>query len=212
MEKRILIFTGGQLGEWALEVIEAGDLVIGVDRGAWYLWQHGVIPDHAFGDFDSVSQEELSLLQKEIHHLVSCDPIMKDLTDTEMAFRWAILQQPSEIILLGATGSRFDHSLANVHLLYKGLEADIPCRIIDTNNEIRVISQTTKMRKGRFTHVSLLPLSMQVTGITLEGFLYPLNNATLCIGQSLGVSNIIVKEEGSISLSTGYLLVIQSKD
>jgi thiamine pyrophosphokinase len=52
---------------------------------------------------------------------MDCDPIYKDLTDTEMALTWAIQQQAEEIILLGVTGTRFDHTLANVHLLRSSL-------------------------------------------------------------------------------------------
>jgi thiamine pyrophosphokinase len=209
---RILIFTGGQLGEWALEEMNSDDFIIGVDRGALFLIQHGITPQRAIGDFDSVSKEEFSLLESKITTVISCDPIMKDLTDTEMALNWSLEQEPREIVLLGATGSRFDHTLANVHLLYKGLKAGITCRIIDKNNEIRLINRSATLTKTHFTHVSLLPLSSEVTGITLHGFLYPLRQARLTIGQSLGISNILQEKTGTIELTSGELLVIQSMD
>lgn len=210
--KRIIIVTGGTLGDWALGVIQKNDILVGSDRGALYLIQHGYKPHISLGDFDSVTAEELSLIRSSSLSFIECDPVYKDLTDTEMAFNWALAEQPEQIVLLGALGTRFDHSLANVHLLRKGTELGISCSIIDSNNQILVMNQPTRIECGSYTHISLLPLSLEVTGITLHGFAYPLHEATLEIGQSLGISNILQAPEGLIELQTGLLLVIQSKD
>jgi thiamine pyrophosphokinase len=53
---------------------------------------------------------------------------------------------------------------------------------------------------------------VEVTGITLRGFQYPLTDATLTIGQSLGISNVLLEPEGTITIKEGLLLVIQSSD
>lgn len=209
---RILIFTGGNIGLWALDQIKKGDKLIGVDRGALFLIQHGFQPYLSLGDFDSVTEEEREKIRSHSFDFSDCDPIMKDQTDTEMAFEWALKQEAKEIILLGALGTRFDHSLANVHLLRRGLEKGVPCRIIDEKNELLIMDNTLLIEKSDFTHVSLLPLSLQVTGITLTGFQYPLNKATLNIGDSLGISNVLVEPVGKIETESGLLLVIQSKD
>ncbi|MGE5701017.1 MAG: thiamine diphosphokinase [Clostridia bacterium] len=210
--RRILLFTGGNLGDWALSEIKPDDVLVGIDRGALFLTRHQRKLDFALGDFDSVTLEELQEIKDNCPRLDSCDPVLKDLTDTEMGFVWAMEQQPREVVLLGALGSRFDHTLANVHLLRTGMLHGVPCRIIDETNELMLIKETTRVRKGRFAHVSLLPLSMDVTGITLTGFQYPLNDATLTIGQSLGISNVLIGEEGTIELKSGMLLVIRSRD
>jgi thiamine pyrophosphokinase len=210
--KRITIVTGGTIGDWAMQELDQEDLLVGSDRGALFLVQQGFKPDISLGDFDSVTDEELAEIQAGSKKFLSCDPIEKDLTDTEMAFQWALEQKPAEIKLLGALGTRFDHSLANIHLLRRGLELGVSCKIIDAYNEVVLINGLSVITKGSFTHISLLPLSLEVTGITLHGFLYPLLNATLTIGQSLGISNILLHEQGRIELESGYLLVIQSKD
>jgi thiamine pyrophosphokinase len=210
--KRITIVTGGTLGDWALPELMKADLLVGSDRGALYLIRQGFKPDISLGDFDSVSEEELAEIQAGSKDFLICDPIDKDLTDTEMAFQWALEQKPDEIKLLGALGTRFDHSLANIHLLRQGLDQGVSCKIMDAYNEVALINGVSVITKGNFTHISLLPLSLKVTGITLHGFLYPLQEATLTIGQSLGISNILQDEQGRIELESGYLLVIQSKD
>jgi thiamine pyrophosphokinase len=216
--RRILIFTGGTLGEWALGEVRSGDILIGADRGALFLVQHGFRPDLSLGDFDSVTSEELEAIKEASFSFEDCDPIMKDWTDTEMAFSRALDwfptdQPPQEIVLFGALGSRFDHSLANVHLLRKGLEREISCRIVDSNNEVCLIGVgSTIIYRGDYTHISLLPLTLEVHGITLVGFVYSLLKASLTIGQSLGISNILQEPSGRIEVSEGLLLVIQSKD
>lgn len=216
--RRFVIVAGGELGDWVLDELRPDDLLIGADRGALFLVRHGLRPALALGDFDSVSQEELEEIRRFSEAADACDPIDKDWTDTELAFRHALdlEPKPAEIVLLGALGTRFDHSLANVHLLQRASDAGIPCRIVDRNNEIRLVTGagegTVSVRRGRFRQVSLLPLSAQVTGITLAGFQYPLREATLRIGQSLGVSNVLLAEEGTVRVREGSLLVIQSVD
>jgi len=48
--KRFLIFTGGDLGLWALDDIQAEDCNIGVDRGTLFLLQNNIAVDYALGD------------------------------------------------------------------------------------------------------------------------------------------------------------------
>ena len=115
---------------------------------------------------------------------------------------------------LGATGSRMDHMLANLGLLYLCLQAGIPAELVNATNRIRLIRDTVTLRKDtQFgTYVSLLPYTERVTGITLTGFQYPLQDAELSLGLSRGVSNEIAAETATIQIRSGALLVIESRD
>ena len=62
------------------------------------------------------------------------------------------------------------------------------------------------------TYLSLLPFTPQVTGITLKGVKYPLENAILNSGISLGISNEIVDDRAEIMFQDGILLGIESRD
>ncbi|SEM84667.1 thiamine diphosphokinase [Paenibacillus sp. OV219] len=211
--KRIVIFTGGRLGKWALNIIEDGDLLIGADAGALFLAENGYEPNISLGDFDSVTQGQLAFIREMSDETLDYDPIDKDYTDTELAWRLALSRNPQQIIMVGALGTRFDHSLANVHLLRMAQQQGISAAIIDEHNCIQLASTgiLNVLNKG-YTYISLLPLTEQVTGITLTGFQYPLQEATLEIGQSLGISNKLLGEQGSIELRDGLLLVIGSRD
>ncbi len=211
-KKRIIIFTGGSLDVWALNEIQPTDIIVGADRGALFLIRHDIQPDLAIGDFDSVTLEEQEEIKLKSKQFVSCDPVMKDITDTEMAFEWALGQKADDIIIMGALGTRFDHSLANIHLLYRGLSSLVNCCIVDAYNKVILVNQEAFIYKGSYSHCSLLPLSMEVKGITIEGFQYPLINGELHLGQSLGISNVLLSESGYISITKGLLLVVLSKD
>ncbi len=110
---------------------------------------------------------------------------------------------------------RLDHTLTNIHLLSKAESRGIRAVLIDANNEIRLVSQVSKqlrVERKDYKYVSLIPLTDRVTGVTLEGFRYPLQDAELTFGESLGISNELIEHWGSIELKSGKLLVIQSKD
>ncbi|MEX1030160.1 MAG: thiamine diphosphokinase [Paenibacillaceae bacterium] len=212
-QKRVLIVSGGRLGSWVLDTIKPDDILIGADRGAWFLIQQGYRPDLSVGDFDSVTEQEKTIIQMNSSEFLSCDAILKDESDTELAFLHAMNMKPAEIVLFGALGTRFDHSLANVHLLRKAIALGIACCIVDEFNIIHATDRSLEVAAVEgFTHISLLPLTLEVSGVTLTGFQYPLHEATLIMGQSLAISNVLSATIGHVQVSTGLLLVIQSRD
>lgn len=212
MSKRVIVVGGGQLDEGMLQEIRSGDFLIGADRGALFLIEHGIIPQLAVGDFDSVSEEEKIVIKRMVPAWIECDPVDKDDTDTELALKQAIQQQPAEIILLGVTGSRLDHTLSNIYLLRLASDAGVCCRIMDAHNEVRLVCKKTVISRGMYAYISLIPLTPFVRGVTLAGFKYPLTDKELTMGSSLSVSNQLEEETGTIEVKEGLLLVIQSKD
>ncbi|WP_434750770.1 thiamine diphosphokinase [Paenibacillus amylolyticus] len=210
--KRIVIFTGGQLAKEFLQEIKPDDVIIAADRGALYLIQHGIKPHIAVGDFDSITDDEREIVSSNSMEFVACDPIHKDLTDTEMAFETALDHEPTHILIFGATGTRMDHTLANVHILVRAMQHHISCALQDEHNYMTLTTSSCIVEQRGYTYVSLLPLTHEVTGISLEGFMYPLDQATIRMGQSLGISNKLLHESGTVTIDSGLLLIIQSKD
>lgn len=215
--QKILIISGGEINEdFAKEWIKAyqPDYMIAADSGMEFLRQAGLVPDMIIGDFDSVSAETLAHFKAQEGIAVKQLNPMKDDTDTEAAIRQAIALGAEEITLLGATGSRIDHVLGNVALLGIGLKEHVAMRLVDSHNRIRMADKPFKLRKaeqfGRY--VSLIPYAGDVEGVTLKGFLYPLENYHMSSFSSLGVSNEIVEEEAEVQLREGILLVIESRD
>lgn len=189
-------------------------LIIAVDKGLEALYKLNIVPNHIVGDLDSVNQEILKH-----YNNISCIKIHKympekDYTDTDIALKLAIDLHVSSIIILGATGTRIDHILANIHILTYAQNNQIPCYILDTNNKIYLTDNSIILNKNEIhgKYISLIPLTTSVEGLTLKGFKYPLDNFCLTVGKSLGVSNEIIENIATISLKSGILIVIESKD
>lgn len=110
--RHVVICAGGMLDASLLSVCNEADVVIGADRGALALANHGICPDVAIGDFDSVTEDERNQIRSCSKHYQDFDAIDKDYTDTELAFHTAIAWEPAQITLLGATGTRLIIHLA----------------------------------------------------------------------------------------------------
>lgn len=210
---RALIVTGGSLGPWALERLSEYAYVVGADRGAEYIADKGLRMHLAVGDFDSVSEGRLDAIRDASDELLSFDAIDKDWTDTELALRETVRRGFLDIDIVGGLGTRFDHSLANVQLLKQAQELGCSLRLIDEHNEIRLCEHRVRLEAdARYAYVSLLPLTERASGITLQGFRYPLTEATIRMGQSIGVSNVLDDRVGTIAVREGLLLVVRSRD
>lgn len=215
MSRRWVVVAGGELAVSELGVIRPGDRVVGVDGGVRAL-QRANLPIHlAVGDFDTLgSQVPPSLKKAGIP--VKRLPAEKDMTDTQYAVETAIAEGAQEILILGALGgARFDHALANLFLLEKVEAAGIRGVIENSSNRIRLHPGGGKelwLERGAFPYVSLLALTDQVEGVFLEGFRYPLYDATLYRRYPRGISNELTARRGKIRIRRGKLLVVESRD
>lgn len=214
-KEQIYIFTGGLLTKAMLSSANLNQaVIIGVDRGAEWLMENGIIPDYFIGDFDSVSNTFLVSIRDKYADRINQYRSEKNETDTELAMRLAISLKPDKVFIYGAIGTRLDHVIANIHLLLKAEEEGIVSMIIGSNNRIQLLLpyRNKLIEKSEFNYVSLLPFSEEVNGIYLSGFKYPLHNATMKHGNPYGVSNEIIESNGSISIDEGILLIVESKD
>ncbi|WP_139489797.1 thiamine diphosphokinase [Brevibacillus dissolubilis] len=206
------ICTGGLLDVWP--DLKAGDKLIGVDAGALRLLEAGYRPDVAVGDFDTIGEAGVERLL-EAGITLEQFPAAKDATDTEIALETALGYQPTGIKVYGAIGSRMDHTLANLQLLWKAHSQGVWMEIINRQNHVRLLSERFTgcvVERGEYEFFSLIPVSAEVTGITLTGFLYPLQEAVITLGSSLGVSNQLLGERGRVEIKSGAVYLIASCD
>lgn len=209
----ILILTGGDLSMvFARSYIQTQtfDKIIAADKGLLYAEQLGIRPDFILGDFDSCPEETLERFKEEKIMIL---PREKDDTDTEIAMEQAVSMGAKKVTVLGSTGTRLDHVLGNMGQLVYALKHGVEAYIVDDHNRIRAADRPLKLeKKEQFgDYVSLIPVGT-VTGVTLHGFYYPLNNDTLVFHETWGISNELVDETGIIEMKDGILLVVESKD
>lgn len=212
---KTIIVTGGYLPiDFLKDQIKKRqvDLIICADSGADALFKAGLLPDVLLGDFDSIDEEVFnSFLHQGIKTVRFSSE--KDLSDTHIAIKYAIKQGSHKIVILGGTGLRLDHTLANIYMLEKFIH-HAQVKIVDTNNTIELVNDEGNhiYHKKEYKYISLLPISKKVYGVTTEGLKYKLQDATLSRNCSFGVSNEILSEHGSIHIKKGLLAIIQSND
>ncbi len=213
---KTLIVTGGKTEEdFFINFYRKNkfNYIIASDSGLRLLDKCSIIPNYIIGDFDSIDK---NILDKYINNrnieIKKLNP-EKDYTDTHMAIKLAIELKSTDITIFGATGTRIDHVIANIHILKEALEKNIVCKILDNKNEIQLINKKTILEKDEnYKYISLIPLTTNASGITLKGFKYPLTDATLKIGHSIGISNEQIEKTAIIDIKEGILILIKSKD
>ena len=217
MSKKAVIVSGGTLEEeFVTEVLGnmEYEILIGVDRGNAFLYEHGICPTHVVGDFDSLSEEVVQYYkQRKGIEVREFDPV-KDASDTEIAVRLAIELSCTELVILGATGTRIDHIWANVQTLHAALEAGVRAELLDSHNRIRLIDGETHLQKSEAfgSYFSLFPLGGEVKGFGIRGAKYPLYDHLLTPYDSLCVSNQIEGEEAVITFPQGEVILMETRD
>lgn len=202
---RALIFSGGEFTCLPDGInLNDYDLIIAADSGYLSARDSGVVPDVFVGDFDSVLKEEVKA--KEI---ISLNPV-KDKTDTQEAIDYAVAHGVKFITIVGALGNRFDHTLANIHLLKYANISGLRAEIVDTDAYITLVTDELLIKKKDGFCISLLPLT-DCLGVSVTGVFYPLDNAEMCVGNPYGISNEFTDDFAKVSLKSGDLLVILSK-
>ena len=213
---KVFLVAGGSVDEEFLAAsyhADRYDLVIGIDGGAAYLLQSSIVPDVILGDFDTLDKGIYEQF-KQNHTKIIGFPPEKDATDTELGITHAIEAGADEIHLFGATGTRLDHVLGNLQSLRIATDKGVKAYMMDANNRIHYVNykEIIKKEEQYGTYVSFVPMTECVTGVTLTGFQYPLQNAILTNDKSLAISNQIAQDEACVSFENGALLMIESKD
>lgn len=210
---KYLIVSNGSIKDIDLikKVAQRTDFIICADGGIRHLFKANILPDLVIGDLDSISEDErLEISKRNIKVLKY--PTKKDKTDTELAIDYAIENNAKEILFLGATGTRLDHTIANIMILYRLLGLGIKGCIIDSHNEVYITDNKLELQQKEGTYVSIIPLINDAIGVTLKGFEYETENKDFKMSSTLGISNRIVNEKGYINIKKGPCLVIRSRD
>ena len=212
---KFLIVTGGNIDQdIALTMLgqSKGFFIIAVDKGLETVYAHRIIPDLIMGDFDSVTEGILQYFREKDVTIVDF-PIRKDATDTQLALEEAIERGAAEITIIGATGSRLDHTISNINILGIAAKHHIPCSIIDSYNEISLLVETTEVYESENKkYISFLPYTEDVEGLTLQGFEYPLLNYHLKKDTSIAISNVLQDRAGRVSFTKGILIMLRTRD
>ena len=185
--------------------LRSDDYVICADGGYNHAKKLGIKPAVVVGDMDSIGDNDYD---GEIINL----PIRKDFTDSEVCVKYILLKHFEEVMMLGFTGKRQDHSITNMLLLKQFADVGTNAYIVDEHNEIRFTSNENNIYGRKGDIVSIIPITGDLVGVTTQGLDYPLDNETLVFGESRGVSNIMKSDKCKITIASGQGLIIKASD
>lgn len=215
--KKAVIFAGGNINRcFANEIMQNNsfDLIIAADAGLDTVHDLNIFPDYIVGDFDSVSRHSLISFYEENGSMVLRFPEDKDFTDTQLACETAVERGFSNLVILGATGSRIDHMLCNFNLIAQLKTKGTEAFIVDENNKVYVLSNGEHIIEKNNVfgeYISFIPID-DVNGFSLDGFLYNLKNVCLKRDTTITVSNKLLKKKATIFMENGRVLVVESKN
>ncbi|MDP8947718.1 MAG: thiamine diphosphokinase [Actinomycetota bacterium] len=184
----------------------AADLVVAADGGARYALDAGVVPDLVVGDMDSLGEvREI----EERGALLERHPVRKDKMDGHLAVLAARDRGATAVDLLCAAGGRFSALFAVPHILLAAERVGLRATMVASWGEAFVIETGSRVVAGNpKDSVSVFPFTGPATGVTLEGFGYPLEDARLEVGDTLGFHNELIGGVGRVSVGGGALLVV----
>jgi thiamine pyrophosphokinase len=211
---RAVVFVNGEVRDYAALArwLRPGDHLIGADGGTRHILALNLMPNAVVGDLDSIEPEtvaELIAMGVDVERY----PVAKDQTDLELAIERGLCSGADEILLLGALGGRLDQTLANLLILAQR-NWPVPLQLAEGNELAQVLrsGESLTLHAAPGSTVSAIPLSAVVTGITYAGLEYPLQDATLTIGSTRGVSNVVASSPATVTIKDGVLLVVCATD
>lgn len=175
------------------------DLIVCCDGAVENLVSYGLEPGVIVGDLDSLPAD----MKERYRDIISGDPD-QETNDLTKAVRWCVEHDIDEVVILGATGLREDHTLGNISLLADYSLMLKATMLTDTGSFI-VVDPGTTIPSTRGQQVSIFSLDPK-TGITSAGLRYPLNNLRL---QSWwrGTLNEAAGDKFSLEFKDGHLVV-----
>ena len=204
MNKAVIIANGEfPKGEIALQVLKKSDFIICCDGAVNNLLETDIKPNLIIGDLDSINENH----KKEFSDILIkiADQETNDLTK---AVNWCVNNNYTQVEIIGATGKREDHTIANISLLAKYIEK-INVKIITDYGVFTPITETTRFESVKGQQVSIFAINCD-TKITSDNLKYPLQNLVLKTWW-MGTLNEALTDNFTISFSgKGSLIVYQT--
>lgn len=201
--KSALLFANGQVARSEIKRIqhEHFDVIVAADGGADKAYRNGYFPDYVIGDFDSLSPQVKLKLSKAQFILRPS----QELNDLEKALMFCEKLSIESLTLLGVCGKRLDHTLNNLSVISR-YDQKFHLKIYDVNSRIFLVRDKWVYAGKSKQLISLIPQGI-AEGITTKGLAFPLKNESLAFGQREGLSNYIISNPVSVSLTDGLLFV-----
>lgn len=192
----------GQLLEWS-------PLVIVLDNAIERVHELNIKVDVLLGDFDNdFDASSFIALQQPIEVIHTPD---QNKTDLEKAFEYLIERKIPAVNVIWATGKRTDHTITNLTSIVQ-YRNELKIVILDDHSKVFLLPRKYQKWYVAKTNISLIPVG-NVSGITTQNLMYPLQNEMLTMGYKTGSSNQVL-EDGIVIIThtEGDLLLMECFD
>ncbi len=205
----IIVIGGNPPPASIIAVVPPDRFVIAADSGYDHAVALGLTVDLLVGDLDSISPTGLATARCNGTTIEEHSPD-KDATDTELALLGAVERGFDQVIGIFGGGDRLDHALAALFAFTAPHLAGRQITLWWGDTRIVVLHDGDAVEPAGLNGepFSLLPLHGPATGVDIVGARYPLANARLAAGSSLGVSNLFGPAPSVIRLGTGTVIHI----
>ena len=174
------------------------------DGGANSAFKLGLFPDFIIGDLDSINVGVLEYYRaksKIIKYKRQND------TDVEKCLKFLIKKKCDEVILLGGTGDRLDHSFCNLGIVLKFFDR-IKVGILHQKSFLTCYAGNVELETEKGEVVSIYGIDKK-TKIISNGLKYPLQKVALPFGEKESTSNVAKSNKVNLKISGGKIFVIR---
>ena len=206
MKKCIILANGQPPSKKVFNFFSRNDYntLICADGGANTAAKLGLIPDYIIGDLDSISPNVYD------YFFDRCEIIQlkrQSDTDVEKCLKYAVKKKFDDVILLGSTGDRLDHSFCNIGIVLKYFDR-INIKIIHKKSLLSAYTGNVTLKTIPNEIISIYGIDSK-TRITSTGLKYQLKNISLPFGKKESTSNIALRNEVALKIKDGIVLVIR---
>ena len=196
----VLVANGEKpVSNYAKQLIAQNNLKICVDSNLSFFKELDVEPDIIIGDLDTVdinkSGSKSTIVNKED----------QNKTDLEKSLDYCIAQNIKDIYIIGATGERDDHSLANI-MIAQQYSDTLNIEMISNFFQIFFVNGSKEILEKKSRNLSMISL-ISDNKITTSGLEYNLSDQKLN-SFSHGISNRIISDKCLIKAKEKLILFI----
>jgi len=158
--------------EVPLHMLSEAELIVCCDGAVGKLVNHGFSPDIIVGDLDSLTTE----MKRKYENILYFDPD-QETNDLTKAVKWCVSNGKKDLVILGATGLREDHTLGNISLL---AEYSVTARVkmVTDHGILEAVKMTSAFDSFAGQQVSIFSINSS-TAVSSDGLRYPLNSLVL---------------------------------
>lgn len=157
-----------------MQILKQAEHIICCDGAAEKLLRFGLEPDKIVGDLDSLAVKLQEKFADKIVHVSE-----QESNDLSKAFRYCRSQNYDDVVILGATGKREDHTLGNLSLLALYAEELPEIKMVTDHGEFFVIFEGGTFPSVCGEQISIISLDSHLIIRNSENLKYPIKDLKL---------------------------------